>query len=129
MIVTNDMRLNCRDVFNITLMADNWEAVTLMPDPLLKLDLVRLEDYCRARQIDYYLVKEEAGQVHYHGIMGFPFDKIRKNFQTWFNHQYGKYYQGTKADVNKWYNYVHKGPDRPDYSALTRLNPTVRCIL
>lgn len=71
-------------------------------------------DYCKRNQIDYYFQKEVAGQVHYHGIMNFPTQKQRKNFQKWYNRNYGFFNVSDRSgDLMNWYLYVHK--DVPEY--------------
>lgn len=104
------------DQFETAMLFDNCEAVTLSLKPMLWDPLYAhlfeedFRRYCRARQIDYVLYPEtgKAGNNHYHGIMIFPFGKIRKNFQVWFNKYFGKYYQGEKGDGTAWHYYCTK---------------------
>lgn len=93
---------------------DNVEAVTLKCSPTWweyqDLFVKDFAAYCSKRCIEYYLVAEKGkgGNLHFHGIMGFPFDNIRKRFLSWFNKYFGKYHKSEKDNAQGWYDYIHK---------------------
>lgn len=87
----------------------NVECITLAPHPdSPSIRLSKFISYCLKHSILFYLVQEKAGQVHYHGLLAFPFAKERKLFQVYFNRNYGRFFQSTKADLGGWYWYCHK---------------------
>lgn len=100
--------------FETSMLFDNCEAVTLKlrPDLWEHSDLFTVDftKYCKGRDIHYVLYQEvgKTNNVHFHGIMLFPFDKIRKNFQVWFNKYYGKYFKSEKGNSLGWHNYCAK---------------------
>lgn len=112
MIYTNGELVNR---FEGLLHFDNTEPVTLKLKPTLwsyaekvHADLLK---YCKARSIDYVLFPERGtgGNYHLHGIIVYPFDKVRKNFTRWFNKFYGHIYHSDKGEAVGWYNYCTKG--------------------
>lgn len=93
----------------------NTLCVTLKPKPGSIVD-EKFLNYCIKNHIDFYLTKEVAGQVHYHGMISYPEPRLRKNFQKWFNRNYGFFYVSHKYnDWRKWYQYVHKDIPETDY--------------
>lgn len=108
--------------------ADNVDCVTLKLKPAIwdpKCGILFQADfiaYCSKRRIEYCLYQEtgDHGNVHYHGIMGFPCAKAKKCFQTWFNKYYGHFHVSVKFPGDGWYRYCTKGqpiirPLSPDY--------------
>lgn len=120
-------RYKIKHMFVSFLSFDNWDAVTLKPRPefwsILKLtDLARkVSAYCMNRKLEFYMVKEIGlgTNAHYHGIMGFPSSMHKKNFQNWFNKNYGTMKTSQKPSSTRidfidcialggWYEYIHK---------------------
>lgn len=112
-----------QEKFETTMLFDNCEAVTLKFRPAFwPYESVCEEsicDYCTKRQIRYCLVSERGpgGNYHMHGIMLFPFQDVRKRFQTWFNKSFGHFYVSDKGDAVGWFNYVMKGAPLPEYKS------------
>lgn len=100
--------------FETALSFDNCDPVTLKLKPSLwDCEQIFTEDfrkYCRGRDIDYVLYREvgAGGNVHYHGIIIYPFYKTYKNFTSWFNKYYGKIHKSEKGDAIGWHNYCVK---------------------
>lgn len=90
---------------------DNVEAVTLCPREGFD-DLTKFCEYAKARGVDYYLCKEQAGKIHYHGLISYPNALVRKRLQVWFNNNYGKYHKSDKGNSHesnkRWHKYCHK---------------------
>lgn len=110
--------IHSRDDFIRFGQMDNFEAVTIKLKPTLWSDDLnfrrRLYDYMRNRNMNYYLVPETGSgglNLHYHGLIGFGYSKHRRCFVSWLNKNFGKFYASGKTDINRWYNYVHKGTD------------------
>lgn len=102
------------DNFEASMLFDNVEAVTLKCKPTLwdhqYLFEKDFDDYCEGRNIDYVLFAERGvnNNLHYHGIIIYPFDKVRINFQRWFNRYYGTVHRSVKGDPHGWYTYCSK---------------------
>lgn len=113
--------------FTMTLAMDNFYPVTLKPckelwnKEALTIMVARIASYCLDRKIEYYLMKEvgSSNNTHYHGMLGFPSEKVRKNFQTWFNKNFGLIKTSEKpqsfddnfidmCQLGRWYDYIHK---------------------
>jgi len=115
------MLLSCpmyQENFSQVFHFDNVEAVTIKLKPLWWQYKAHFETdfakYCDARCIEYYLIDElgEGGNLHYHGIIGFPFDAARRKFQSWFNRYYGHVKKSTKFEAQGWCRYMEKGVPR-----------------
>lgn len=112
-----------RSEFLFYYQADNWDPVTIKFKPELWTSRAylyhKIIDYCKVRKINYYFTWENLeSNLHIHGIFGFPNGKLRKNFQVWTNKYLGLFHCGSKddpkgdgscsADLNRWYDYIHK---------------------
>lgn len=113
-----------REKFCSLYFADNCEAVTLKLKPIYWIETYAKSiferdfcKYCDKREIGYLLIAEygEHGNYHWHGIMTWPHQDVRKRFQTWFNKYFGKFHSSDKGDANGWYNYITKGCPLPQY--------------
>lgn len=73
----------------------------------------KMIQYALLRNIHFKLyVENENSNVHYHGWISYPFEKIRKNFQVYINRSIGKYHQSKKTDYQDttiWIEYCMKG--------------------
>jgi len=107
--------------FKQVMLYDNVEAVTLKLKPswwqyteMVEQDLFK---YMPRRGIEYVLVQEKGigGNIHYHGIMGFPYGYVRTNFVKWFNRNYGFFHKSETTDPAGWERYVFKDTPSPVY--------------
>lgn len=111
----NDLRMNYSEDFVRIANLDNVECVTLKPKPG-KTNMAPFIAYCDKKGIQYYLVQEIAGVVHYHGLIAVPTWQAWKLFQQWFNKMYGFIKRSLKPinrttgliDTYGWFIYVHK---------------------
>lgn len=118
MLVTNELYQNSfLSVFHM----DNVYPVTLKLKPiywafteLLEKDL---QKYFTKRCIDVLLVAErgENDNLHYHGLIGFPYADIKRKFEMWFRKSYGTIHYSEKGDAKGWESYVYKNCPAPVY--------------
>jgi len=117
------------DYWNMMWDMENVQRVTLKLKPiywvqqefknLFEIDFCK---YCDKRGIDYVLVAEygEHGNYHWHGLIIFPFEHIRKKFLSWFRKYFGFVYFSEKGTAQGWFNYVFKGCPMPVYGELQK---------
>lgn len=112
---TGDYSMANRLTFAQACLFDNSELITLKPRPVknehavaIEPDMRPFEQYCCKRSIMYFLCREKAGQIHFHGVMSFPNKKTYTAFQKWFNKQYGFLHRSEKGDTAGWYDYIFK---------------------
>lgn len=108
------LRMNRDTDFIRVAKLDNVECVTLKPRGDVADDLRKLMTYCDRKGIQLYLVKEEAGMTHFHGLLSWPSWETYRRFQQWYNKTYGFIHRSRKKNVlgeidcRGWYDYVHK---------------------
>jgi hypothetical protein len=109
------LRLNTDTEFIRVAKLDNVECITLKPRGDMADDFTKLTRYCNKRGIELYIVREEAGMVHYHGLLAWPSWDTYKKFQQWYNKTYGFIHRSKKGrdifnevDCRGWYDYCHK---------------------
>lgn len=110
---------------------DNCDPITIAPDPAKLGNMVKFVAYCKERNVDYYLVEEKAGQIHYHGLIIYPNASVQKRTQVWISKNIGKYFKSKKSTVEhlklihnvQWYEYCHKQQDQPELELDMDLHP------
>lgn len=123
------------DKFETTMLFDNCEPTTLKLKPTLwahqELFERDFQEYCYARQVDYVLFPEKGdnGNLHYHGIVIYPFDKVRRNFQRWFNKYYGHIYVSDVGEVCGWYRYCTKNHQQAPHAIPYLFDPMYEGVL
>lgn len=112
---------------------DNFECCTIKLMPKFWADdsdfRYRLYHYCSYNNMNYYLIPEVGASLnlHYHGLISFPDYKVRRRFTSWLNKGFGKFFVGTKTEINGWYNYVTKGikPEETFYLFDEKFDPNI----
>lgn len=111
MIVTNELY---QSNFTEVMFYDNVYCVTLKLKPGMWAHQEMFENemskYCNKRAIELLLVAEvgAGNNLHYHGLIGYPFDHIKKRFHNWFTKYFGQIHYSDKGDAVGWQNYVFK---------------------
>lgn len=122
------------EAWETALQLDNVYPITLCPKKIdggegLTVEQIEtrkkleefMKSYANKKDIHYVLYTEVSPinkNLHYHGVMAFPNEKSRKNFQQWYNKNFGKYHQSEIKEKNiaYWETYCKKSLLKTHYA-------------